>query len=75
MRNDASVTKLERYRMIEKQIAAQFPSPVSIDKLVLWVKLNIGLTEARAREYICDVVAGKDWVMNPDDTITAEVKE
>ena len=73
-RKDGSYVKVARYHQIERKIASQFPNPVSVDLLILWVKLNVGLGEAKAREYIEDVVKGKDWVI-VDGSIMAELPE
>jgi hypothetical protein len=71
MRKDGSFIKLERLKQIKTQVAKNLPNPVSIDKTVIWIQLNIGLTEERAKEYLDLVVEGAGWVVS-DGAIKAE---
>jgi hypothetical protein len=63
MRKDGSFIKVERLYEIKKAIIKGLPNPVDIDKLKLWVEMNIGLTPERAQDYIEKVVAASGWVI------------
>jgi len=71
MRHDGSFVKVERLSQIKKEIAKQFPNPVVLADISLWVELNIGLSEEKTKEYIEKVVAGAGWTIN-DGKILAE---
>jgi hypothetical protein len=63
MRKDGSYVKVERLSLIRKEIAKQFPNPVEVSKVELWVECNIGLTPEKARDYIDKAVAAAGWVI------------
>jgi hypothetical protein len=63
LRKDGSYVKIQRQKLIQKQIQSCFPKEVDVEKMILWTKLNIGLTREKAEEYINDVVEGNGWIV------------
>jgi hypothetical protein len=66
---DASYLKTQRLLQIKKHIAKQFPNPVNLELMILWIEVNIGLTHDRAFEYITTVCMANQWNLK-DGSIT-----
>lgn len=65
MRKDGSFVKTERLRNISTQIAKAFnqsdEKKVDLAVLISWIEMNIGLTKARALEYIDTCCSVHGW--------------
>jgi hypothetical protein len=70
MRNDGSETKTRRMTLIAKEIAKHFPGSVDLDKMLLWIRVHVGLTPKKAEEYLNDVIDSHGWI-SKDGLITA----
>ena len=71
MRKDGSFVKTERMKEIAKLISQAFPEGADYKKLVLGIEVHMGLTNAKAREYIDKVVESQGWI-NENGLIKAE---
>lgn len=74
VRRDGSFIRSQRLIQIGKRIAvglSEFKT-VDVEQLILWIQMNLGLTEKRASEYVAVVVKAKGWVLK-DGEITAEI--
>ena len=71
---DGSYVKKMRMDEIAKRISKEFPHSTSFEAVVLWAKVNIGLTRGKAEEYVSDVVASHGWVLEGDE-IKPELEE
>lgn len=52
VRRNGGFIKTQRIADIKKYIVQQSPKPIALNRLVLWVEANIGLTKVKAQEYI-----------------------
>lgn len=74
VRQDGSFVKIQRHVEISKQIAKHLPAPVSYEKTLLWIRVNIGLSPTKAIEYLQDVLDSHGWVVE-DGVIKPEPAE
>lgn len=63
VRRDGAFIKTERVRRIGKEIAKHSPKAMSLDRLMAWVEMEIGLTRKRAEEYILLACLAHGWVI------------
>jgi len=61
VRRDGAFVKTERIKTITRQIARSFPGEIDIEKMIIWIEVNIGLSPGRAREYIEKACIVQDW--------------
>ncbi len=65
MRKDGSFIKTERLKQISTQIAISMSmdsdKKVSLEKILLWIEFNIGLSREKAIDYVDKVLIVKDW--------------
>jgi len=55
-RKDGSWVKKQKIEEVWKKISAEFPNTISVEKLVLWCEVELGLSKQKAYEYL-DLVA------------------
>jgi len=63
VRRDGAFVKTQRIKQIVREIARQPPGPVSLDRMVTWVEVNIGLSTRRALEYIEKACLAQGWLV------------
>ncbi len=70
MKQDACTLRLQRLKEITAKIATGISEDsqhkVSYKRITLWVEMNIGLREEKAREYIDKILEVKGWVREGD---------
>lgn len=64
MRSDSAKLKQDRLRQIAAFISKQPVSNISVEKLVAWIEVNIGLTAKKANEYIRTLALAYDWSLD-----------
>lgn len=63
-RKDGAFIKLERIKQIRSVIIRQFPEDVSVDKVLSWAEVNIGLRRDTARQYLEMIVDNEGWIVS-----------
>jgi len=62
-RRDGAFIKTERIKRIAKEIAKQAPKNVEIEKVLMWIEANIGLSPKRSLEYLNLACASQGWII------------
>lgn len=62
VRKDASTVKMSRVSEIRLEMLKSIKNGISIEKLLDWVELNIGLSREKAQEYSNLIIRSEGWV-------------
>ena len=61
VRKDGSYVKTQRMRRIAAFIAKADGDKIKTDKLLAWIEVNVGLTKAKAKQYVATLALAFDW--------------
>lgn len=71
VRKDGTWVKIQRLTQITQFVAkAMGEGKVEMEKTLVWIQYELGLTEQRAREYLGLIMIKQGWINN-DGIITA----
>jgi len=65
VKKDGGWVRTQRLMQIAKHIAsAMNEGKVAVDKTIVWIQWEMGLTESKAREYLGLVMIKQGWINN-----------
>jgi len=62
-RRDGSYWRKMRIRQIREEIAKHMPNGVPVEKMLLWIQVEMGLTRKKAEEYLKLAVESGDFAI------------
>jgi len=62
-RRDGTYWRRMRIRQIREEIAKHMPEGISIERMLLWIQVEMGLTRRKAEEYLRLAVESGDFTI------------
>jgi len=62
-RRDGAFIRAQRLHQIAQKVASAFPAGADYEKTLDWIEYTIGLSRARAKEYLDKVIRVHGWVV------------
>jgi len=62
-RRDGSYWRKMRIRQIREEIARHMPNGVPVEKMLIWIQVEMGLTRKKAEEYLRLAVESGDFTI------------
>jgi len=63
MRRDGAYWRRMRLKQIKEEIAKHMPNGVSVEKMLIWIQVEMGLTRKKAEEYLRLAVESSDFTI------------
>jgi len=73
VRNDAGSLKRQRLKDIKIRIAQTISKGVSLEKVLDWCEMEIGLTRKTANQYVKLINRVNGWIINSEGVIVANM--
>lgn len=61
LKSGINMSKVRCLQIIAFEISRKFPEEVKYEKMLLWIRVNQGLSKEKAREYLNDVIESHSW--------------
>ena len=62
-RRDGSYWRKMRIKRVREEIAKHMPGGVSVEKMLIWIQVEMGLTRRKAEEYLRLAVESGDFTI------------